>query len=174
MNENLQRKHQIVDQVHKELQSANLAILAEFRGVDVANMSNLRRKARETNVRIQVVKNSLARRAAEDTDFECLIDHFVGPVALATSEDLVAVAKTIANFSKENNTFTIRTGALNGELLSEEKLEKIARLPSREELLGKLAGTLAAPIQRFVNALNAIPTGLVRVLAAVKDSKEEQ
>jgi large subunit ribosomal protein L10 len=174
MNENLQRKHQIVDQVHKELQSANLAILAEFRGVDVANMSNLRRKARETNVRIQVVKNSLARRAAEDTDFECLIDHFVGPVALATSEDLVAVAKTIANFSKENNTFTIRTGALNGELLSEEKLEQIARLPSREELLGKLAGTLAAPIQRFVNALNAIPTGLVRVLAAVKDSKEEQ
>ena len=174
MNENLQRKHQIVDQVHKELQSANLAILAEFRGVDVAHMGNLRRNARQSNVRIQVVKNTLARRAAQDTDFECLIDYFTGPIAIATSEDPVAAAKTIADFSKENKTFTIRTGALNGELLSEEKLEQIAKLPSREELLGKLVGTLAAPLQRFVNALNGIPTGLVRVLAAVKDSKEEQ
>ncbi len=174
MNENLQRKHQIVDQVRKELQSANLAILAEFRGVDVAHMGNLRRNARQSNVRIQVVKNTLARRAAQDTDFECLIDYFTGPVAIAISEDPVAAAKTITDFSKDNKTFTIRTGALNGELLSEEKLEQIAKLPSREELLGKLVGTLAAPLQRFVNALNGIPTGLVRVLAAVKDSKEEQ
>ena len=172
MNENLQRKHHIVDSVHKEFESATLAVLSEYRGVDVAGMGALRRKAREANVHIQVVKNSLARRAVENTEFECLKDQFNGPIALAMSDDPVAVAKTVSDFAAENSAFTIQTGAMNGQLVSAEELEQIARLPGRDELLATLIGTMAAPIQKFVSTLNEIPTSFVRVLAAVRDAGE--
>ncbi|MDE0308661.1 MAG: 50S ribosomal protein L10 [Acidiferrobacterales bacterium] len=172
MNENLERKHQIVDAVHKDLESAKLAVLSEYRGVDVAGMGVLRREAREANVRIQVVKNTLARRAVDDTDFECLKEHFNGPLALAVADDPVAVAKTLSEFAAKNTQFRIQTGAMNGQLISAEQLEQIAKLPGRDELLARLMGTMAAPIQKFVSTLNEIPSGFVRVLAAVRDSEE--
>ena len=172
MNENLERKHQIVDSVHKQFESATLAVLSEYRGVDVAGMGDLRRMAREANVRIQVVKNTLARRAVEDTDFECLKDHLNGPLALAISDDPVAVAKTLSDFSGKNDAFKMQTGAMNGQLVSVEQLEQIAKLPSRDELLSTLIGTMAAPIQKFVSTLNEIPSGFVRVLAAIRDSED--
>lgn len=172
MNENLQRKHRIVDTVQKEFESATLAVLSQYRGVDVAGMGELRRKARKTNVHIQVVKNTLARRAVENTEFECLRDEFKGPVALAISDDPVAVAKTVSDFAADHSAFKIQTGAMNGQLLSVEQLEQIAKLPNREELLAKLLGTMAAPMQKFVSTLNEIPSGFLRVLAAVRDADE--
>ncbi len=172
MNENLQRKHEIVDAVHNQLESATLAVVSEYRGVDVAGMSELRKKAREANVHVQVVKNTLARRAVEDTEFECLKDHFNGPLALALSDDPVAVAKTVSDFASENKEFKVQAGAMNGALYTAEQLDQIAKLPGRDELLAKLLGTMAAPMQKFVSTLNEIPTGFVRVLAAVRDSNE--
>lgn len=172
MNENLEHKHQIVEQVHNQFRAANFAVLAEYRGVNVAGMSDLRRRARESSVHIQVVKNSLARRAAKDTDFECLADHFVGPVAIAVAEDPIAVAKTVSDFAKDNGEFKLQTGALNGRLLSVEQVQALATMPSRDELLGTLAATMAAPIQRFLATLNEVPTSFVRCLSAIRDSAE--
>jgi len=173
MNENLQRKHQIVDEVHNGFKAANLAILAEYRGVDVAGMSALRKRARESNVQIQVVKNTLAKRAVENTEFECLMDHFTGPVAIAMSDDPVSTAKTIAEFAKSEPLFKVQTGAMNGELVAVEQIEHLAELPSREELLAKLLGTMAAPLQKLVATLHALPSNLVYGLAAIRDSKSE-
>lgn len=173
MNENLERKHKIVDEVHKSFKAANLAILAEYRGVDVAGMSTLRRNARESNVHVQVVKNTLAKRAVEDTDFECLTEHFIGPVAIVVSEDPVGAAKTISDFAKANPEFKVQTGAMNGDLVSSEQLAALAKLPGRDELLAKLIGIMSAPMQNLVGTLHAIPGKLVRTLAAVRDAKTD-
>ncbi len=173
MNENLARKHEIVETVHNHFLSANLAVLAEYRGVDVAGMSALRRKARESDVHIQVVKNTLARRAAKNTEFECLTEHFTGPVAITVANDPVAAAKTVAEFAKQHDHFKIQTGAFKGQLISVEEVQQLAMMPSREELLAKLLATLAAPIQQFVATLNEVPSGFVRCLAAIRDSAEE-
>ena len=174
MNENLERKHQIVDAVRQEFLAANVALLAEYRGVSVAGMTELRRKARESNVNVRIVKNTLARRAVDDTDFECLTEHFGGPLAIAVSEDPVAVAKVLSEFAKNNDAFEIRVGAMNRELLSPENIAAIAKLPGRDELIATLLGTMTAPIQQLVNTLNQVPASLVRVLAAIRDSKQDE
>ncbi len=172
MNENLARKQQIVEKVHNHFLSSKLAVLAEYRGVDVAGMSDLRRRARESDVHIQVVKNTLARRAVKFTEFECLTEHFTGPVAIAVANDPVAAAKTVAEFAKTHNEFKIQTGAFQGQLISVEEVQQLATMPSRDELLAKLLATIAAPIQQFVSTLNEIPSSFVRCLAAVRDSAE--
>ncbi len=173
MNENLARKTQIVEEVHTELSAASFAVLAQYRGVDVANMNALRRNAREANVQVRVVKNTLARRAAENTEFACLTDHFVGPVAIASSQDVVAAAKAMVDFAKDAEQFEIRIGAMNGQLITSEQVAEIAKLPGREELLGKLVGTLAAPIQKLLGTLNEVPSKFARTLVAIKDAKGE-
>ena len=173
MNENLARKNQIVEEVHKEFLSANLAVLAEYRGVNVADMSVLRRNARENNVHIRIVKNTLARRAVEDTDFQCLSEHLQGPLAIASSEDAVAAAKTVSDFSKDVKNFKVCIGAMDGALVTAESLSQIAKLPPRDVILGQLLGTMAAPMQRFVGTLNELPARLARTLSAVRDSKAE-
>ncbi len=173
MNENLARKQEIVDTVHDHFRSANLVVLAQYRGVNVAGMSDLRRRARESDVHIQVVKNTLARLATQDTDFECLTEHFNGPLALAVANDPIAAAKTVSQFAKENSEFKIQTAAFNGKLISAAEVEQLAAMPSREELLAQLLGTFTAPIQKFVATLNEIPTSFVRCLSAVRDSVEE-
>ena len=173
MKENLQRKHKIVDEVHQGFKSATLAVLAEYRGVNVAGMSALRRTARDSNVQIQVVKNTLAKRAVKNTDFECLIDHFTGPVAIALSEDPVVAAKTVTEFAKTEPNFKVQTGALNGQLMDADKLSDLAALPGREQLLAQLLGTMAAPMQKLVATLNALPSNFVYGLAAIRDAKSE-
>lgn len=172
MNENMQRKHQIVDEIHEKFQASSLLILAEYRGVDVAGMNDLRRRAREANVQVRVMKNSLARRAVENTHYECLKEQFLGPLAIALSEDPVAVAKLLDDFEKSNEHFKIQCGAMNGTELTPDELKVLATLPSREELLAKLLGTLNAPMQQFVTTLHQIPSKLLRTLAAIRDSKE--
>ena len=171
MNENLKRKHQIVDDVHNGFKLAKLAVLVEYRGVDVAGMSTLRRNARAANVQIQVVKNTLAKRAVENTDFECLHEYFTGPVAIALSVDPVNAAKTVSEFAKTNPLLKVQTGAMNGTLIDIEQVNQLAELPSREVLLGSLLGTLAAPLQKLVGTLHALPANLVYALAAIRDSK---
>lgn len=173
MNENLAKKHQIVDAVHNDFKAAALAIVAEYRGVNVAGMSELRRSAHESNVHIQVVKNTLARRAVQETEFECLTDHFTGPVAIATADNPVVAAKTVSGFAKTNPQFKVQAGAMNGRLVNEDEINALASMPSREELLAMVVGTMAAPMQKLVSTLHALPSKLVRTMAAVRDQKAE-
>ena len=123
MNENLQRKHEIVEEVRERFLASKIVILAEYRGVDVSGMTELRRSARELNVYVRIVKNTLARRAVENTGYECLKEQFLGPLAIALSDDPVVVAKLMHEFSKSNDALKIQTGAMNGEILSPEELK---------------------------------------------------
>ena len=173
MNENLQRKHEIVEEVRERFLASKIVILAEYRGVDVSGMTELRRSARELNVYVRIVKNTLAKRAVENTGYECLKDQFLGPLAIALSDDPVVVAKLMHEFSKSNDALKIQTGAMNGEILSPEELKVLATLPSRDELLAKLVGTMSAPLQNLVGTLSQIPASMIRVLSAVRDSRSE-
>ncbi len=173
MNENLQRKHQIVEEVRERFLASKIVILAEYRGVDVSGMTELRRSARELNVYVRIVKNTLAKRAVENTGYECLKDRFLGPLAIALSDDPVVVAKLMHEFSKSNDALKIQTGAMNGEILSPEELKVLATLPSRDELLARLVGTMSAPLQNLVGTLSQIPASMIRVLSAVRDSRSE-
>jgi len=169
---NLEQKKAVVAEVSEALVGAGAAVVAEYRGLTVAQMTELRRKARESNVYLRVVKNTLARRAVEGSEFECLKDQLVGPLAFAASSDPVAVAKVLSNFSKANEKLILKSGAMSGKIMSLEELTALAALPGRDELLAKLLGTMQAPIQKFVQTLNEVPSKFVRTLAAVRDSKE--
>jgi large subunit ribosomal protein L10 len=169
---NLDQKKAVVAEVSESIANAKTAVLAEYRGLTVAQMTELRRKARESGVYLRVVKNTLARRAVEGSEFECLKEHLIGPLAFAASEDPVAVAKVLDAFASENNKLILKAGAMGGKLMSEAELKALAKLPGREELLAKLLGTMQAPVQKFVQTLNEVPSKFVRTLAAVRDSKQ--
>ena len=172
MSLSLEEKKAVVEQVSGVLSGAQAAVVAEYRGLTVAKITDLRRQAREAGVFLQIVKNTLAKRAVKDSDFACLHEHLVGPLALAASEDPVAVAKLLNNFAKDNEQLAIRAGAMSGALLSVDDIQALARLPGRDELLANLLGTLQAPIQKFVQTLNEVPAAFVRTLAAVRDAKQ--
>ncbi|MBT8114517.1 MAG: 50S ribosomal protein L10 [Arenicella sp.] len=172
MSLNLDQKKQVVEDVSAVVGSSQAAIVAEYRGLTVEQMKVLRREAHDNNVFVRVVKNSLLRRAVEDTDFACLNEHLVGPLAFAASEDPVAVAKVINKYAKEYDALEIKAGSMSGSLLSDGDIKALAQLPSREELLAKLMGTMQAPVSKFVQTLNEVPTKFARGLAAVRDAKE--
>jgi len=172
MSLTFEEKKAVVAEVSAQVADAQAAVLAEYRGLTVAQMTDLRRKAHEAGVYLRVVKNTLARRAVKGTGFECLSDHMVGPLAFAVSVDPVATAKVLSTFAKDNEKFAIMAGAMSGKLISIEEIKALSKLPSREELLAKLLGTMQAPVQKFVQTLNEVPAGFVRTLAAVRDSKQ--
>ena len=172
MSLSLEDKKAVVEQVSGVLSDSQTAIVAEYRGLTVEKMTSLRREAREAGVFLRVVKNTLARRAVKDSDFECLDEHLVGPLALAASQDPVAAAKVLAGFDKANEAFSIKIGAMSGLLLSIEDINALAKLPGREELLATLVGAMQAPITKFVRTLSEVPSKFVRTLAAVRDAKE--
>lgn len=167
----IEQKKAVVAEVADVLSGAQAAILAEYRGLTVAQMTELRAKARASGVFLRVVKNTLARRAIQGTDYACLDEYLRGPLALALSENPAAVAKVLREFGKGHEALKITAGAMGGKLLSAGEIIALANLPGREQLLGILAGTLRAPIAKFVGTLNAIPSQFVRVLAAVRDQK---
>ncbi|MDH3310916.1 MAG: 50S ribosomal protein L10 [Gammaproteobacteria bacterium] len=171
MSLTLDEKKAVVAEVSGKLTGAQAAMLAEYRGLSVAQMTTLRRQAHESNVFLRVVKNSLARRAVEGTDFECLKDQMIGPLAFAVSADPVAVAKILSEFAKENEALKIKVGAMDGKLMSLAQIQALAILPGREQLLALLLGTLQAPVQKFVQTMNEVPAKFVRTLAAVRDAK---
>ena len=172
MSLNLEQKKTVVAEVSDVLSGAEAAVVAEYRGLTVEQMTTLRRKAHESDVYLRVVKNTLARRAVEGSDFECLKDQLIGPLAFAASKDPVAVAKVLSTFAKENDKLILKAGAMGGKLMSEAELKALATLPGREELLAMLMGTMQAPVQKFVQTLNEVPSKFVRTLAAVRDAKE--
>jgi large subunit ribosomal protein L10 len=173
MSLTLDEKKAVVAEVAEKLTGAQAAMLAEYRGLSVAQMTALRRKAHDGKVYLRVVKNTLARRAVEGTSFECLKDQMVGPLAFAVSADPVAVAKMLSEFAKDNELLKIKAGAMSGKLMSQAQIQALAVLPGREQLLAQLLGTMQAPVQKFVQTLNEVPTKFVRALAAVRDAKAQ-
>jgi large subunit ribosomal protein L10 len=168
---NLQEKQAVVAEVAKEVAGAQAIIMVENRGMAVADMTQLRAKARASGVYFRVVKNTLVRRAVADTPFAALADKMVGPLAYGISTDPVAVAKVLNDFAKGNEKFVITGGAMPGQMMTAKEIANLAGLPSRDELLSKLMGTMQAPIAKFVRTLNEVPSRFVRTLAAVRDAK---
>mgnify|MGYP001416085407 FL=1 len=171
MSLNLEEKKAVVAEVSKQIENAQSLILAEYRGVGVGEMTNLRTEARKSGVYLKVLKNSLVKRAVEGTPFSSLSEDMVGPLVFGISEDPVAAAKVLSNFADKNDLFVIKSGAMPNEKMDVSAVKALASLPSRDELLAKLLGTMQAPIVKFVRTLNEVPTKFARGLAAVRDQK---
>jgi large subunit ribosomal protein L10 len=168
---NLEQKQTVVAEVAKQVAGAQAIVLAENRGMAVAAMTQLRARARASGVYFRVVKNTLVRRAVADTPFASLADKMVGPLAYGIGADPVAVAKVLNDFAKGNDKFVIAGGAMPGQLMSAKEISALASLPSREELIARLLGTMQAPIVKLVRTMNEVPGKFVRTLAAVRDAK---
>jgi large subunit ribosomal protein L10 len=169
---NLEEKKAVVAEVSGQVAKAQAIIIAEYRGLGVGHMTQLRAKARQSGIYFRVLKNSLARRAVADTPFTGLSEYMVGPLAYGIGSDPVAAAKVLYEFAKGNDKFVIKAGAMANFVMSDKEIASLATLPSRDELLSKLLGTMQAPIANFVRTLNEVPTSFVRGLAAIRDQKQ--
>jgi large subunit ribosomal protein L10 len=169
---NRQEKAIVIEEVTAQLVSAQSIVVAEYRGLDVAAVTVLRKTARESGVYLRVLKNTLARRALVNTPFEGLSEQLTGPLIYGISDDPVGAAKVLSAFGKENEKLVIKGGALPNSVLDANGVKALATMPSREELLSKLLGTMQAPVTQFVRTLNEVPTKFVRGLAAVRDQKQ--
>jgi large subunit ribosomal protein L10 len=173
MSLSLDGKKNIVKEVAEVASRSNAAIAAEYRGLSVADMTRLRRSARDANVVLRVVRNTLARRALEGTEFACMRDGLIGPLLLAFSPDEPgAAAKLVRDFAKENDKLVVKLVAMGGSLLETSAIESLANLPSREQAIGLLMGVMKAPIEKLVRTLAAPYSVLVRTVAAVRDQKQ--
>lgn len=171
MSLNLEEKKAVVAEVAEQVAAAQTVVVAEYRGITVENMTKLRAEARKSGVYLRVLKNTLVRRAFADTPFAGLSDQLVGPLAYGISKDPVAAAKVMHEFAKTNDKFIVKAGAMPNFLMSAKDVGNLASMPSREELLSKLLGTMQAPVTQFVRTLNEVPTKFVRGLAAVRDKQ---
>jgi large subunit ribosomal protein L10 len=170
---NLEDKKALVAEVSAVASKALSVVAAEYRGLTVSQMTDLRLKARSAGVYVRVVKNTLARKAVAGTSFECLGPVLKGPLVLAFSkDDPGAAARVVRAFAKDNDKLIARALSLGGQLLAGSELDKVASLPSREQALSQLMGLMRAPIQKLVATLAATPSKLVRTLAAVRDQKQ--
>ncbi|MFA4969039.1 MAG: 50S ribosomal protein L10 [Sulfuritalea sp.] len=172
MSLNLDDKKTVVAEVSAEVANAQSIIVAEYRGLGVVDLTALRANARKNGVYLRVVKNTLVRRAIAGTPFEGLSAKLVGPLIYGISRDPVAAAKLLNDFAKGNDKLAIKIGAMPNYVMDVAGVKALATMPSREELLSKLLGTMQAPITQFVRTLNEVPTKFVRGLAAVRDAKE--
>ena len=172
MGLNRQEKAVVVEEVSAKVASAQSIILAEYRGLEVGQITQLRKQARGQGIYLRVLKNSLARRAVAGTPFEKLSDSMVGPLIYGISSDPVAAAKVLSDFAKTNDKLIVKGGAMPNFVMDAAGVKALATLPSREELLSKLLGTMQAPIAKFVRTLNEVPGKFVRTLAAVRDAKQ--
>jgi len=171
---NLEKKKQITDDLHEKFARAAIVILTHYKGMDVAGITDLRRRLREADAEYKVVKNTLLVRAAEGTGAAPLKDSFTGPSAVAFSyTDPVAPARVLSEFAKTNDKLQIRTAALKGRLLEPKDIKALAELPSREVLLAQTLAVMNAVPTSFVRVLSAIPQKFLYLLSALKTQKQE-
>jgi large subunit ribosomal protein L10 len=169
----LEQKKEIVANVTDVAKRSLSLIAADYRGLSVTDMTELRSQARKAGVHLQVARNTLVRRALKGTPFECISESLVGPVLLAFSgEELSAGARLMRDFSKKNEKLTIKALSLGGKAFGGEHLESVAKLPTRDEAISKLMAVMQAPITKFVQTLAAPQVKLVRTLAAIRDQKQ--
>ena len=170
---NLEDKKALVAEVAEVAAKAQSVVAAEYRGLTVGQMTELRAKARKSGVYVRVVKNTLARKALAGTLFESVGPKLKGPLVLAFSkDDPGAAARVVKDFAKTNEKLVATLVSLGGQVLPAKDLEAVASLPTREQALSILLGTLKAPVQKFVSTLAAAPSKLVRTVAAVRDQKQ--
>ncbi|AWI75839.1 MAG: 50S ribosomal protein L10 [Betaproteobacteria bacterium HGW-Betaproteobacteria-13] len=163
MSLNLDDKKAVVAEVSAQVANAQTIAVAEYRGMEVGDLTVLRSKAREAGVYLRVLKNTLVRRAIAETPFAGLSDQLVGPLIYGISEDPVAAAKVLNDFAKTNDKLVLKAGSYAGNTLDKAALQSLASIPSREELLAKLLGIMQAPV-----------TGFACTLAALAKKREEE
>jgi len=170
---NLEDKKALVAEVAEVAAKAQSVVAAEYRGLTVSQMTELRARARKQGVYMRVVKNTLARKALAGTSFEAVGPKLKGPLVLAFSkDDPGAAARVVKDFAKANEKLVATLVSLGGQVLPPKDLDAVASLPTREQALSILLGTLKAPSQKLVSTLAAVPSKLVRTLAAVRDQKQ--
>ena len=173
MSLTLEQKKAVVEEVSQVASSALSAVAAEYRGVSVDDMTALRVKARDQGVYLRVVKNTLARRAIEGTDFECMQDGLVGPLILAfAQEDPGSAARVLKDFAKENDKLVIKLLSVGGQMLDASEIDRLASLPTRDQAISLLMAVMKAPLEKFARTLNEVPGKMVRTVAAVRDQKQ--
>lgn len=163
---NRAEKKQLVEDVNGFLKDSSTVIVAHYKGLSVADMTSLRGKARASGTGLKVAKNRLVKLALKDTEFEGIAEHLKGPTALAYSKDPVAAAKVLAEFAKDNEKLVVIGGAFGSLALDKKGVEALAKMPSLNELRGKIVGLLQAPAQRIATVLQAPPAQLARVISA--------
>ena len=170
---NLADKKEIVSEVAAVAAEAHSAIAAEYRGLGVDELTELRTKARQGGVYLRVVKNTLAKRALEDTEFECMREGLVGPLLLAFSqEDPGSAARVLKDFGKEHELLKVKMLSIGGQLLEPSELERLASLPTKEQAISMLMAVMKAPVEKFVRTLAEPHAKMVRTVAAVRDQKQ--
>jgi large subunit ribosomal protein L10 len=171
----LEQKQQIVAEVNEVAASALSAVIADYRGLTVAEMTEMRVKARESGVYLRVVRNTLAKRAVEGTEYECLNEAFVGPTLLAFSqEDPGAAARLIKDYAKDYAELEVKALSIGGILLGADQIDRVAKLPTLDEARSMLMSVMEAPVVKLARSLNEVPGKLVRTIAAVRDQKQAE
>jgi len=169
----LEKKKEIVKNLHEKFARSKVVIVTDCKGLDVSTMNDLRRKLREFEVEYKVAKNSLLIRASEETDVELIKDCFKGPSAVALSyNDPIAPAKVLIKFSDEHEKLKIKTGVMNGKVIDLSAIKAMSALPPREVLLGQFLSVANGVPAGFVRVLNAVPVKFLNLLQAVKEQKE--
>jgi large subunit ribosomal protein L10 len=169
----LEDKKAIVDEVNVIAAGSVSAIAADYRGLTVGQMTELRKRARKADVYLRVVRNTLARRAVEGTRFDCIKDALTGPLVFAfAKDDPGAPARLMNDFAKDNDKLKVKVIAIDGSMIDAKRLADVAKLPTKDQAISQLMSVMKAPIQKFVGTLAAPHTKLVRVLVSVKDQKQ--
>ncbi|HET9596549.1 MAG TPA: 50S ribosomal protein L10 [Anaeromyxobacteraceae bacterium] len=172
---NRTEKEEVISKLHEKMAKAKAAILAEPRGLNVATVTELRKKFREAQIDYKIVKNTLAQRAAKGTPVEPLVDQFVGPTALVMSySDVVAPAKILADFAKDRENFKIRSGVVEGKVVDAKGVQALAKMPGLKELRGKIAGLIAQPATKLARIVGTPGQKLAQVLKAREDQLGKQ
>lgn len=169
----IEEKKKIVEDLKEKFATTKVVIVTDYKGLNVSQMTELRRNLSKANVEFQVVKNTLLTRASKDTDAELLVDVFKGPSGIALSfDDPVAPAKVLTQFAKDNQKLEIKAGVMNGKMMDLDAIMALSKLPSREELLAQVLATMNAVPTGLVRALADVPRRMVNALNAIKDQKE--
>ena len=169
----LENKQEIVAEVNEAAGKALSAVLADYRGMTVGQMTELRAKARASGVYMRVIRNTLAKRAIEGTDYECMKSIFVGPTLVAFSQaDPGAAARLLRDYSKTFERLKVKGLSIGGVLLGADQLDRVATLPTRDEAIALLMAVMLAPITKLARTLNEVPAKLVRTVAAVGEQKQ--
>jgi large subunit ribosomal protein L10 len=170
----LEDKQQIVSEVNQAASSALSAVLADYRGVTVEDMTALRKNARANKVYLRVVRNTLLKRAVADTEFECIQGVLVGPTILAFSqEDPGAAARVLKDFAKENDDFEIKALSVGGQLMDASQIDVLAKLPTVDQARSMLMSVMLAPVTKLARTINEVPSKVTRAVAAVRDQKQD-
>ena len=170
----IEDKHIVVQELHAIASSSIAGAIADFSGLNVTEITELRTKARESGVYLKVVKNTLSKRAFSDTSFECLVENLKGPIIIALSkDDLASPARLFKDFSKDYQHLKTVSLAIDGNIFPASDLERIAQLPTKQEAYSIIVRLLQAPIEKAVRTLKEIPTKFTRMTVAVKDNKEK-